>query len=163
MAATSLVYYQDQLGKVDPQVLRLEYKITAAVTLSSIIANTASLTTCSALTQAAIDAFLGTVSEFTAAQFDATSMGADAQGVLVNMEGQCLNITQIVARCYSASNTIVTRQSQKITVLTDSSIETAVAVGANGNIGIKLNWGNTPDFDALTAGTVEIEVHWIAK
>ena len=161
---TSLFYYNDQLGKVDPRVLRLEYKITAAKTVSGLIANSASLVTFDAFaSQAVIDAYLGTSSEFTAAQFDATAMGADAFGGLVQMNGQCKTVTQMIARCYSASNTIVTRQVQASSVLTDSDLSTEVAVGANGNIGFQAVFGNSPDLDGLTAGTIEIEIHWISK
>ncbi len=159
----SLMYYNDQLGKVNPHILRLQYKITAAKTASGIIANSASLVTFDAFaSQAAMDAFLGTASEFTAAQFDATSMGADAFGGLVQMDGQCKEVVQMVARCYSASNTLVERQVQG-GALTGSSLETAAVAGSLGNIGFKVNFGNSPDFDALTAGTIEIELHWISK
>ncbi len=68
----------------------------------------------------------------------------------------------MVARCYSASDTVVTRQVEDGT-LTASTLQTAVQIGADGNIGLTVNWGNTPDFDALTAGTIDIEVHWISK
>jgi hypothetical protein len=160
--ATSLFYYNDQWGKVQPRILRLQYTITAAATSKPIVSNSASLTTYAAIAaQATIDDFLGTTSEFTVAQFDATSMGADAFGALVQMNGQCKSVVMMVARCYSASNTLVTRQVAGGT-LTASTLETAVQRGADGNIGLKVDFGNTPDFDALTAGTIDIEIHWIA-
>lgn len=163
MGDTSLMYYNEQLLKVNPRVLRMQYTITAAKTAKPIISNSASLITFDALaSQAVIDGFLGTTNEFLLAAFDATSMGADAFGGLINMNGQCAVVVQMVARCYSASNTLVERQVQGGT-LTASTLETAVAKGANGNIGFKVDFGNTPDFDALTAGTIEIEVHWVPK
>jgi hypothetical protein len=165
MTATSLFYYQDQWGKVQPRVLRLQYAITGAKACKPIVSNSASLTLFDAVaSQAVIDNFLGTVSEFTLAQFDATSMGADAFGAIVDMQGQCATVVQAVARCYSGTGGVdlVTRQAQGGT-LTDSTLETAVECGADGNIGVKVNFGNTPDFDGLTAGTIDIEVHWIAK
>lgn len=165
MGDTSLFYYNDQLLKVNPRVLLLEYKITAAVTASPIISNSASLITFGAFaSQAVIDDFLGTVDEFTLAQFDATAMGADAFGGLVQMNGQAAVISQMIARCYSNTGgaDLVTRQVQGGT-LTASTLETAVEVGADGNIGFKVDFGNTPDFDALTSGTIQIEIHWVPK
>lgn len=163
MSDTSLMYWQDQFGKTQPRVLRLQYNISAAKTCAPLVSNSATMTLFDAVaSQAAIDAFLGTTTEFTLAQFDATSMGADAFGVIVDMQGQCKRIVQMVARCYSASNTVVTRQVQGGT-LTASTLETACAVGASGNIGVKVDFGNTPDFDGLTAGTIDIEIHWVSN
>ena len=162
--ATSLFYYNDQWGKVQPQVLRLQYEITAAKTCKPIVSNSASLTAFDAIaSQAVIDDFLGTSSEFTLAQFDATSMGADAFGAIVDMQGQAKSVVQMIARCYSNTGgaDLVTRQ-VKGGSLTDSTLETAVECGADGNIACKVDFGNSPDLDALTAGTIDIEIHWIA-
>jgi hypothetical protein len=165
MSGPSLFYYNDQWGKVQPQVLRLQFEITAAKTVKPIVSNSASLTTFDAIAaQATIDDFLGTSSEFTAAQFDATSMGADAFGVIVDMKGQAKSVVQMVARCYSNTGgaDLVTRQA-KGGSLAASTLETAVACGASGNVAGKVVFGNTPDFDGLTAGVIDIEIHWIAK
>ena len=104
-------------------------------------------------TQALIDAHLGTSSEFTAAQFDATSLGADAQGIIIDMG------------CYSATGgaTQSIVAVEDITTLQDSTLATECALGASGNVGIKIDWGNSPDFDGLTAGIVLIRVHWRSK
>ena len=164
MSGTSLFYYNDQWGKVQPQVLRLQYEITAAKTCKPIVSNSASLTAFDAIaSQAVIDDFLGTSSEFTLAQFDATSMGADAFGAIVDMQGQAKSVVQMIARCYSNTGgaDLVTRQ-VKGGSLTDSTLETAVECGADGNIACKVDFGNSPDLDALTAGTIDIEIHWIA-
>ena len=166
MSATSLVYYNDQWGKVQPRILRLQYKITAAVTASPIVANSASLLTFSAIaSQAVIDDFLGTTSEFNYLAFDSTSMGADAMGAIVQMNGQAKTVVAAVARCYSGTggSTLVTRAVQASAALTNTTLATEVACGANGNIAFKVDWGNTPDFDALTSGTIDVEIHWISK
>ncbi len=163
MADTSLIYYNDQWGKVQPRILRLQYKITGAVTASPIVSNSATLLTFGAIaTQAVINDFLGTTDEFNYLAFDATSMGADAMGIIVNMDGQAGTVVQMIAKCYSASNTVVTRQCQQ-SALTNTSLTTQCALGADGNIALKVDWGNTPDFDGLTAGTIDVEVHWISK
>lgn len=65
MSATSLMYYNDQWGKVIPRILRLEYNITGAKTCAPIIQNTGSLVFYDALSsQAQVDDFLGTSDEF---------------------------------------------------------------------------------------------------
>lgn len=146
----------------------LRFSITAAVTQSPLPIDDARALNgfaAGAFTQALIDAHLGTSSEFTAAQFDATSMGADAQGVIVDMGGQVDELIAVRAKCYSgtAGATLVERYFEDSTTLTDSSLTTECALGANGNVGIKIDWGNSPDFDGLTAGQVELEIQWRAK
>jgi len=156
------MYFNDQLLKVNPRVLRLEYKITAAKTLVPIISNSASFVFCDALTsQAQIDDVLGTSSEWAYTLFGSTAMGADAFAGVVNMGGQAKVVSQMVAKCYSASNTVVTRQTQALAIA--DTLQTAVQVGSQGNLAFQVDFGNTPDFDALTAGTVEIEIHWVPK
>jgi hypothetical protein len=164
MSSTSLFYYNEQFLKVVPRLLRLEYNITGAAAASAIVPNTGSLPTFVAYaSQAVMDAYLGTSSEFLLAAFDSTSMGADAFGGLVQMNGQCLKVTQMVATCYSASNTVVTRQCQSSSALTSTSLTTEVAVGAYGNVGFKVDFGNSPDFDGLTSGTIVIDLYWISR
>lgn len=161
----SLSYWHDGHGKTQPRRLKLVYNITGAKAASLIVPGAPALTSfdATALTTALTDAFLGTSLEFPTVDFDSTSMGNDAFGGVINMGGQCKKVVQMVARCYSASNTVVTRQCQGGTALTDSTLATECAVGASGNIGFKVDFGNTPDMDGLTAGTIEIEIDWISK
>lgn len=164
MGDTSLFYYQDQLLKVNPRILRLEYSITGAAACSPIISNSASMVFYSALSsQSQVDDFLGTTDEFLYTAFGSTAMGADAFAGLVNMAGQAKVVTQMIARCYSGTGGVdlVTRQCQESAVA--DSLQTAVQVGDYGNIAFQVAFGNTPDFDALTSGTIEIEIHWIPK
>lgn len=142
--------------------------ITAAVTQSPLPIDDSRILTgfaAAAFTQAIIDAHLGTSSEFTAAQFDATAMGADAQGIIIDMGKQVDELVYVVGRCYSgaAGATLVERAFKPSATLTDSTLATEAAKGADGNVGIKFNWGNTPDFDALTAGQVVLDLFWRAK
>jgi hypothetical protein len=167
MSATSLMYYNEQWGKVDPRVLRVQYEITSAGVAVPIIPNSASSVWFSALSsQAQVDNVLGTEDEFLYTAWGSTAMGADALGGVINMggqSGQVAVITQMVAKCYSGTGgaTLVTRQCQAGTV--SDTLQTAVQLGAYGNIGFQVDFGNTPDFDGLTSGTIEIEIHWIAK
>lgn len=166
MAGSPLTYWSDVLGKGTPRTLVLVHEITAAVTVASrpLDGTMASLPMFGATSQATIDAFLGTSSEFTAAQFDATALGADAMGLLINMEGQAKDVMNFTSDCFSASGleTLVTRASLK-GGLTDSTLATELALGANGNIALRINWGNTPDFDALTAGMIRTVIDWVSK
>ncbi len=162
-SSVSRIYWNERVQLAQPQTLSLVYSITAATTVTELCRNPV-LTTFSAIAaQSTIDNFLGTTNEFLIAQFDATSMGADAMGVIINMGGQVAEVYDMKAYCFSSSNTIVTRQTQDIATLTSSSLATEIAKGANGNIALKLDWGNTPDFDALTAGTIQIDIQWRSK
>lgn len=165
MADTGLFYWNEKFGKTQQRVLHLQWQITAAKTVSTLPMGTPVLTAFDALaSQAVIDNFLGTSSEFTLAQFDATSMGADAFGCIVNMAGQALALTGFEISCYSGSGlTTEVRRASLASGLTDSTLETALGLGANGNLAFKVDFGNTPDFDALTAGYIVAKVYWISK
>lgn len=163
MSDTSLFYKNEKLGKTQVRVLHLPFKITAAKTVAQVPLGQPVLTTFDAIAaQATIDDFLGTSSEFTIAQFDATAMGADTFGGVVNMLGQVKAVSMMEAVCYSASGaTSVLRGCQGVG-LTASTLETAYALGAYGNLAFKVDFGNTPDFDGLTAGQIIIKLQWIA-
>lgn len=166
MSDVSLMYWQDQLGKTLPRSLKLHYSITGAKAASPVVASSASLITFDAFaSQTVIDNFLGTTNEFLLAAFDATAMGADMFGGLVNMAGQAKQVVGLIARCCSGTDglTVVTGGVAGSSALTASTLKTEVAVGAEGNIGFKVNFANIPDFDALTAGLIEIEILWISK
>jgi hypothetical protein len=159
--------YTSKRGK-GVHVSEFRFDITAAVTQSPLPIDDVSCLNgfaAAAFTQALIDAHLGTSSEFTAAQFDATSMGADAQGIIIDMGGQADELVYVECQCISGTEgtTTVNRRAKASSTLTDSTLATEAALGANGNIGVKVDWGNSPDFDGLTAGQVIIRVHWRSK
>jgi hypothetical protein len=164
MSGTSIYHWQDQFLQGVPRTDRFVWKITGAGTNALILPQAAALSTYSALTQDQIDDFFGSVNEILADKYDSTSMGADAQGILLNYLGQVQALIQVTAKCYSSTggSTLVTRQTQALG-LTASTIETAAVLTAQGNVGIKLNWGNTPDFDGLSSGTIVVDVDWISK
>lgn len=164
----SLMPYNEVFTKGSPRCLTLVWKITAATTVSArpLSAAPAALVTFAAISsQTTIDNFLGTTSEFTIAQFDSTAMGADAMGVIVNMKGQAADLISVECVCGSGTDyaTIVQMFSLKSTTLTDSTLATEAALGANGNIAFKIDWGNSPDFDALTDGYIRANIYFIAK
>ncbi len=165
MADTGLFYWNEKLGKTNPRELVLIWEITGAKTVVNVPVGSPNYPVFDAIaTQAVINDFLGTTDEFTVAQFDSTSMGADAFGGLVNMAGQVQSVLGFTAECYSGTggSTLVTRESLDIG-LTASTLETAVGLGAQGNMAFKVNFGNTPDFDGLTEGTIKVTIYWISK
>lgn len=164
--STSLTYWSDKLGRTQSQVLTFDFNITGAGTSALVVVGSPVLTTYGAFaSQAVIDSFLGTTNEFLLSAFDATAMGADAFGGVIDMNGQVARVVKMYARFHSgtAGITVVDNQVAASTALTASTLATEVAKGANGNIGFRVAWGNTPDFDALTVGTMTIEIHWISK
>ena len=84
---------------------------------------------------------------------------------IVNMGGQVKTLVKVVAKCYSGTGgaTLVERTVLPSAALTASTLATEAAVGANGNVAVKVDFGNTPDLDALTSGIISLELHWISK
>lgn len=169
MSDTSLFYWQEKLGKTQPRVLRLGFQITAAKTVSPLVQGGPVLTTFDAFaSQAIIDAFLGTTNEFLLAAFDGTAMGNDTFGGLINMGGASGQVSKLLAfdaKCYSGTggSTLVERHVQSSAALTASTLATEAALGASGNLAFKIDFGNTPDFDGLTSGVIQLELQWISK
>jgi len=165
MSQPGLFPYTSREGKA-VRCTKLLYKITAAKTGSPMpIDDARALFIFDATTQAIIDAHLGTSSEFTAAQFDSTAMGADAFAAIVDMGKQVDELIYVVAKCYSGTEgtTQVHRTALGDSTLTDSTLDTECEIGSSGNVGIRVDFGNSPDFDALTAGQIEIDIYWRAK
>lgn len=157
---TSLVYWQDKLAKTQPRRLKFVYKINGAKDISEVIPGTPVLAAFDALTQADIDAHLGTSSEFTAAQFDATAMGLDALGLIIDMQGQASKVVMASARLVGADEVEDAEERMLAEGLTDSTLESEAALGANGNIALRTV---LTGLDAATAGHVEVEIFWISK
>jgi hypothetical protein len=165
MADTGLFYWNEKLGKTNPRELVLVWNITGAKTVTNVPVGAPTYPVFDAISsQSTINDFLGTTNEFTTAQFDSTSMGNDAFGGLVNMQGQVQSVLYFTAQCYSSTggSTQVTRESLN-NGLADSTLETAVGLGSQGNLAFKVDFGNTPDFDGLTSGTIVVKIYWISK
>lgn len=166
MSQPSLHYWQDALPKTLPRVLHLAWEITAAKTVSPLNMGLPVYTSFDAISaQSDIDGFLGTSSEFALAAFDATALGADTFAGIVNMGGQAAKLNSMIARCYSgtAGATLVERAVKSSSALTASTLVTECALGSSGNLAFKIDFGNTPDFDALTAGLIVVELQWVSK
>jgi hypothetical protein len=166
MNSMTLAYWNEKNGYTQAHALHLFYNITAAKTVAEGVQGYPVLTAFDALaSQAVIDDFLGTEDEFLLTHFDATSLGADVFAGLVNMGGLKGQVAKLVAmRASVQSGTdFVQRNVVASSSLTASTLVTECAVGAYGNIGFKVNFGNTPDFDALTSGLICVELHFRSK
>jgi hypothetical protein len=172
----SIFYTNDKHGKTQARFLNFTFNITAAKTVSVFPRGCEVLSTFDALTQPVIDAYLGTTSEFTAAQFDATAMGTDAFGGLINMTGfstpqgtgafsypagQAASVVSLNVSLKSGTNfaTIVQSNAFGPTGLTASTLAAGCAVGANGNIAFR---SVLTGLDVLTSGIITVTVGWIA-
>lgn len=162
MPVSSLFYYNDQLGKVVPNELVLQWKITGAKAVSPIVANSAHLTSFDAIaSQAVIDSFLGTTNEFLVSAFDATAMGTNAFAVIVDMNGQAKSLLSVTARVMSGTNGATVAQCADVAEgLTASTLACEAQRGAEGNVAARLVLSGLDD---LTSGLLEVRLYWIAK
>ncbi len=92
-------------------------------------------------------------------------MGADTFGGVINLAGQAKELLAMKAHCYSGTDgaTVVTEGVAAAAALTASTLKTEAACGAYGNLAFKVNFGNTPDFDALTSGLIHIQLVYRIK
>lgn len=157
-----LFHYSSALGKTDPRILTLMFNITGAKTSVTRPLGPPVLTAYDAIAaQATIDNFLGTTSEFNYLAFDATSMGTDAFGVIVNMNGQAGYLLAAEAKQMSGTNFGTVVNSIGLgTGLTATTLATEAALGANGNLAARFVLTN---LDGLTTGIVMVRFYWIAK
>lgn len=163
MADTSLMYWQEKLGKTQPRVLKFAWEITGAKAVSSLVAGIPVLTAFDAVaSQTVIDDHLGTTNEFLVAAFDATSQGTDAFSVIVNLGKQAEKLLFAKASVHSGTNglTLVESAAKSSSALTASTLASECAKGANGNLAAKFVLTGV---DALTSGVIVVELAWISK
>lgn len=162
MSSTSLHYWNEKLPKTQPRTLKFLYDITGAKAISPLVMGVPVLHSFDAIaSQAVIDDFLGSTNEFLVAAFDATAMGTDAIAFIIDMKGQAAKVlTCKVASILATGIEDVNKQIQMSAALTASTLETKAALSISGNIAIK---AVLTGLDALTDGTVLVEVEWIAK
>ncbi len=164
MSGVNLTYYNDQWMKTDPNVTTLFFQITAAKTVQSVPIGPPVLATFDALTQPQIDGFLGTTLEYTAAQFDATSMGTDAFAVLVSMQGQAAAAVAAEIELYSTTTAAGSqlRAACASSTITSSALAADIQYqrGINGDLAVK---SVLTGVDVLTAGLIVLKLYWIAQ
>lgn len=166
MSATSLFYWNGQHAKTQPRKLEFFFEKTASG-IVPLVAGYDIISSDAAILQADIDALLGTSSEFTAAQFDATAMGVDAFAVIVNMtasedspRGQACCAIQAKAELIE-SGAVSQNAEVKSSSLTDSSLTTEYALGSSGNLAFR---SILSGLDAAANGSlIKIELNWISE
>lgn len=168
MSRQPLFYWNEKHAKSQPGVLDFTYQITAAKTVSPVPQGADSFTSFDAITQASIDAYLGTANDFLATQFDATAMGTDTFGGLVRMSGspsilaQGFQVLKMEALLFSGAGLATVAQAAALgaTGIPASTLGTATALSTSGNIGFRFT---STGLDALTAGIIVIRIYWISK
>mgnify|MGYP006893290592 CR=1 FL=1 len=162
MSQTSLVYMNEKHLKTQPRPLEFRLQITAAKTVTLVPVGADCLVAFDALSQAAIDAYLGTASEFLAAALDATALGANELALLVKMNGQCAKLVGAKAEYWTADGaTVVAVSSAAASALTASTAKNECAVGSDGNIAVKFK--DLGGIDAATDGQILVTLYWVAK
>lgn len=173
----AIFYSNEKHGKTQPRYLEYTFQITAAKTVVAFPRGAEILPSFDALTQAQIDAYLGTTSEFLVTQFDTTSMGTDAFGGLINMtggivsqgasspsyfqpQGQAASVIscEITSMTGAGLATRVQSASFGPTGLAPTSLTAGCALGANGNIAFR---GVLTGLDALTSGLILVRIGWV--
>jgi hypothetical protein len=155
-------YFQEQFGSTQTHKLTFLFQITAAKVVALKPQGLgAVLSSFDAVTQAQIDALLGSTNEFTAAKFDATSMGANAFAVLANCAGQVKKLVAAKASLYSGTDNQTTLNTVTMAALVDSQLASQASVSALGNVAAKFNLG--AGADALTSGVIIVEFEVILK
>lgn len=161
MSSTSLHYWNEKLPKTQPRKLKFLYDITGAKAMTSLIAGIPVLHSFDAIaSQAVIDDHLGSTNEFLLAEFDATAMGTAAVCFIINMGGQAAKCLTAKISTIAASGVPDVVKQIQFSTLTASTLETAAELSSLGNIAVK---AVLTGLDALTDGTVELEIEWIAK
>jgi hypothetical protein len=167
MADTSLIYWQEKLGKTQARRLRVSWSVVSGAFTECVAGNPILLTQGAISAQSTIDNFLGTVSEFNYLAYDATSMGTDAVGVIIDMKGQAIKVLNMSLNMYSSTylGTAAGCRALGSAGITATTLESAVACGysstitGSGNIAVK---GVISGLDAIT-GLVVLDVDWISK
>lgn len=156
MATPSYILKSDALARHQKQTIELIYNVTGAKAGKFAVLAPKALAGYDAttFTQAAIDATLGTSSEFLSADFGTTAMGTDALAIVLDCEGQIAAVhgVEIVA----LAGTTKTAQVGLVAAMADSSAAVArVALGANGNLALQCV---VTDLDASTSGKLIIRI-----
>lgn len=169
MSDSSLMYWSEKMGKSQPRILTFTWEITGAKAVTEHPQGIPVLYSFDALTQAQIDAFLTTPyvtssSEFTLAEFDATSMGTDAFGGIIDMKGQADDVLWIDSKTNldPTADGLLHNSDVAVSSLSDSTLANniEVALGSAGNIGFKQT---VTGLDAATNGMIMIQIGWISK
>jgi hypothetical protein len=156
-------YYSDTVESGQFVETKFLFSVATGGVLTPLNAAGACYTTAGAIgTQSTIDTFLGTTSEFNYLAFDATSLGTDAEGFIINMGGQVDKLVgvRIISNAGTAGVTVVENFVAASASLTNTTLSTQWAKGADGNVAGRYVGSG---FDSLNGTLLEVTLYWYAK
>lgn len=168
----ALTYWQQNMGKSVPHTVEFSWTITGAGTYSEIVVGQPVLQLrAAASSQAQIDNFLGTTSEFNYALLGSTQMGTDAIAFIVNMGGQAAKAVYAECSFWSeagynmntieGSDTDPLVQNQRVPpIALADTLTPKYALGANGNLAAAFV---LTGLDAATVGMITARFAFISK
>jgi hypothetical protein len=157
MATPSFILVNDSLARHQKAHIELIYNITGAKagkfapgTPQALVAYDAST-----ITQAQIDALLGSTNEFLASVFTSTAMGTDALGIVLDCGGQIASVQSVEIR--SLADSAQAGQLGAVTPLINTSLPTIARIekSALGNLGLQLL---VTGLDVAVAGQLVIKI-----
>ena len=157
MAQPSFILANDSLARHQKASIELIYNITGAkagkfapLAPQALVAYDASV-----ITQAAIDALLGSTNEILASVFTSTAMGTDALGLVLDCNGQIATVHSVEIR--SLADSAQAGQLGAVTALTNASLAAIARIekSALGNLGLQLV---VTGLDAATSGQLVIKI-----
>jgi len=162
MSQTSLVFKNEKHAKTQPRSLKFRLQITGAKAVTKVPVGADCLVAFDALSQVAIDEYLGKAAQFAAAAFDATALGANELALLVKMDGQAGKVMGARVELWDAAGAVVvSRSCPAVAALTASTAANECAVSADGELAVKV--ADLTGLDAATNGQVLVEIDWVAK
>ena len=157
MATPSYILVNDALARHQKASIELIYNITGAKTgkFAPLAPQALVAYDASTITQAQIDALLGSTNEFLASVFTSTAMGTDALGLVLDCGGQIAAIHSFEIR--SLADTTQASQLGSVAALSNASLASVARIekSALGNLGLQLV---VTGLDAAVAGQLVIKI-----
>jgi hypothetical protein len=157
MAQPSFILVNDSLARHQKASIELIYNITGAKTGKFAVLAPQALVAydASTITQAQIDALLGSTNEFLASVFTSTAMGTDALGLVLDCNGQIAAVHSV--QISSLADSAQAGQLGVVAALTNASLAAIARVekSALGNLGLQLV---VTGLDAAVAGQLVIKI-----
>ena len=157
MAQPSFILTNDSLARHQKASIELVYNITGAKAGKFAVLAPQALVAydTAVITQAQIDALLGSTNEILASVFTSTAMGTDALGLVLDCNGQIAAIHSFEIR--SLADTTQASQLGLVTALVNTSLAAVARIekSALGNLGLQLV---VTGLDAAVAGQLVIKI-----
>jgi hypothetical protein len=157
MATPSFILVNDSLARHQKAHIELIYNITGAKAGKFAVLAPQALVAydASTITQAQIDALLGSTNEFLASVFTSTAMGTDALGIVLDCGGQIASVQSVEIR--SLADSAQAGQLGVVAALTNASLAAIARIekSALGNLGLQLV---VTGLDAAVAGQLVIKI-----